>query len=736
MNDFVGAATVDDPDFWGATYPVTVSLESADTYKVLGWIEEPSYYILIKIDAAALTATVTKRVYGPTLPTTPYTNPAAEGTDSYVLDHSNDQLEALMKDKKFGTVGAVACDQNGNLAAATSTGGMTNKKYGRIGDTPVIGSGTYANNATCAISCTGHGELFIRAVAAYDVSAIMEYKNLDLQQAMDEVVNNKLVKIGGEGGMIGVDAAGNYALMFNSEVAGGSGVRMGASMPKQFLLLRNKAVLWHTLNAFLDAFTDVKIILVLPAQHIETGKEIIATLAAPRRVEITAGGDTRYQSVQKGLQLVEKDAVVFVHDGVRCLVTPALIQRCYAAAVERGNATPAIAAVDSIRIDTGTGNEVMDRNRVRIIQTPQTFLAEQLLKAFEQPYEPSFTDEATVVERMGIAIHLVEGRYVLSAAVRRDGLSVWAPGKKWATFPSGSIGWRIDQEDFMKGMTKISELKVRAGYGITGINGVLLGNTPWQVSVSSNSAYYPYNNAITGGPASSIQRLGNKDLEWEKTKQFNVGLDLGLLNNAFTLSAEYYRRQTDNLILNVPLPPSFGFITSTVAQNVGAMRNSGFEVQLGYNDRIGDFKWNASANMSFVTNQNAAEVASHATQVAATAPGDIKFKDQNKDGVIDLNDRVFLGSFIPKMTYAGVQGNKIYNATRVITEGMIRFFNAGTQNLRIYVSAQNILTVTKYKGFDPEVGNRTPGSSQLTNGIDFAVYPQPKAFQVGIQAGF
>jgi len=141
---------------------------------------------------------------------------AIRDSDNYALDHSQDQLEALMKDKKFGTIGAVACDKHGNIAAATSTGGMTNKKYGRIGDTPVIGSGTYANNNTCAISCTGHGEPFIRAVAAYDVSAIMEYKNYSLQQAMDEVVNKKLVKIEGEGGMIGVDALGNFAMLFNS----------------------------------------------------------------------------------------------------------------------------------------------------------------------------------------------------------------------------------------------------------------------------------------------------------------------------------------------------------------------------------------------------------------------------------------------------------------------------------------------------------------------------------------
>lgn len=138
-------------------------------------------------------------------------------SDTYALDHSKESEITAIKDKKFGTVGAAACDLEGNIAAATSTGGMTNKKYGRIGDTPIIGAGTYANNRTCAISCTGHGELFIKAVAAYDVSCLMEYKGLSLHAAMNEVVNNKLVKIGGEGGMVGVDAAGNMALLFNSQ---------------------------------------------------------------------------------------------------------------------------------------------------------------------------------------------------------------------------------------------------------------------------------------------------------------------------------------------------------------------------------------------------------------------------------------------------------------------------------------------------------------------------------------
>jgi beta-aspartyl-peptidase (threonine type) len=137
-------------------------------------------------------------------------------SDLYSLDHTHQRLEELMRDRKFGTVGAVACDQEGDIAAATSTGGMTNKKYGRIGDSPIIGCGTYANNKTCAISCTGHGEPFIRAVAAYDVSALMEYKGMSLQQAMDHVVNNKLIDMEGEGGMIGVDAGGNASLVFNS----------------------------------------------------------------------------------------------------------------------------------------------------------------------------------------------------------------------------------------------------------------------------------------------------------------------------------------------------------------------------------------------------------------------------------------------------------------------------------------------------------------------------------------
>ena len=130
---------------------------------------------------------------------------------TFQLDHS------VKKDGKYGTVGAVACDGFGNMAAATSTGGMTNKKWGRVGDSPMLGAGTYANNKTCAVSCTGSGEYFIRGVVAYDVSCLMEYKGLSLEEAASEVIQNRVLQLGGDGGLIAVDAQGNIAMPFNTE---------------------------------------------------------------------------------------------------------------------------------------------------------------------------------------------------------------------------------------------------------------------------------------------------------------------------------------------------------------------------------------------------------------------------------------------------------------------------------------------------------------------------------------
>jgi len=135
--------------------------------------------------------------------------------DAYMKTKANADSISNM-DKKHGTVGCVALDRYGNLAAATSTGGMTYKKYGRIGDTPVIGAGTYADNSTCAVSATGHGEYFIRNVVAYDISALMKYKNLSVGEAADEVIMNKLKNQGGSGGIIAVDTKGNVTMKFNT----------------------------------------------------------------------------------------------------------------------------------------------------------------------------------------------------------------------------------------------------------------------------------------------------------------------------------------------------------------------------------------------------------------------------------------------------------------------------------------------------------------------------------------
>lgn len=147
-----------------------------------------------------------------------------KGSDKFALDHD------LKTDRKFGTVGAVALDSHGNIAAATSTGGMTNKRFGRVGDSPLIGCGNYANNNTCAVSCTGSGEFFIRGVVAYEVSALMEFKGLSLQSACDEVIHNRLLKIGGDGGLIAVDAKGDVALVFNTAGMYRASIRQGEEM--------------------------------------------------------------------------------------------------------------------------------------------------------------------------------------------------------------------------------------------------------------------------------------------------------------------------------------------------------------------------------------------------------------------------------------------------------------------------------------------------------------------------
>lgn len=482
------------------------------------------------------------------------------------------------------------------------------------------------------------------------------------------------------------------------------------------------------------------------------------------------------------------------------------------------------------------------------------------------------SNTATLIQSyIGRVSYDYNSKYLLTAAIRRDGLSVWAPGKKFQNFPSVSAGWRIHKEAFMQSVDAISELKLRGGWGVTGLNAIgifpalqnsiLANEYPWQSVVQANGATYPFGNTINVGNASYYNQLTSADLEWEKTKQVNVGLDLGLFNNKITFTAEWYRRLTDNLILTIPTPLSFGYGGAGSYLNAASMKNTGVDLQIGYNHNQGKFNYNVTGNIGFIRNkimslntpnatidagadadfgngnmtrtvagqpiqsfygyvtdgifQNQGEVDKGPVQLKgtdpakSTAPGDIRFKDLNGDGVITSADRTFLGSYIPKYTYSlnysanwkqfdlsvffqGVQGNKIFNGTRVLREGMARLFGAGTEVLnawtpehtntdipraisgdpnsnlrvsdrwiesgsylrlknlmigytlprnsihfissfRIYVSSQNLLTFTKYKGWDPEIGSK---NTTLTNGIDYGQYPAARSFQLGLQAGF
>jgi 2-C-methyl-D-erythritol 4-phosphate cytidylyltransferase len=204
-------------------------------------------------------------------------------------------------------------------------------------------------------------------------------------------------------------------------VAGGSGQRMGSPIPKQFLLLNDRPLLYYTIDAFYAAYSDMQVVLVLPADHLTLGQSLIDSAFADKNILLTTGGATRFDSVKNGLALTPTDAVIFVHDGVRCLVSPQLVRRCYEGALQSGAVVPAITASDSIRLRAASSavtapeeapvdrTTVLNRDRVLLVQTPQTFLGEWLHQAFTLPYCEAFTDEATVLEQAGRRVTIVAG---------------------------------------------------------------------------------------------------------------------------------------------------------------------------------------------------------------------------------------------------------------------------------------------------------------------------------------
>ncbi len=329
-----------------------------------------------------------------------------------------------------------------------------------------------------------------------------------------------------------------------------------------------------------------------------------------------------------------------------------------------------------------------------------------------------------------------EGKYYATFSFRRDGSSIFAPGFQTENFPAGAIGWNISEEPFMDD-TPFSLLKARASYGRTGS----IGLGPYSFQDPINSSLGPVFGGAEQPIGSFISSLANPNLRWELTDMLNIGLDVGFFNNRLNFSMEYYDRQVDNLILSVQLPPSVG--VGSTQQNVGAMKNTGFEFQgQYYGNQSSPFQWNVSVNLSTNTNEvlrlaseddvifannDEAYTGNFASTITRAgdpiysfygfetdgifqtfdeidaanalddnpttsfqdnaAPGDIRFVDQNGDGAITAADRVILGSYLPDFTY-GINFN-----ARYLGFDFNVFFN-GSQGNDVYNGTASLLTQT------------------------------------------
>ena len=446
-------------------------------------------------------------------------------------------------------------------------------------------------------------------------------------------------------------------------------------------------------------------------------------------------------------------------------------------------------------------------------------------------------------------------KYLINFNVRRDGSSRLSPGNQYGNFFSGSAGWRLDQEKFIQSIQQISLLKLRVSVGQLGNQDI--GNYPY-ASIISGGSYYPFGGTATEGY--TITSKGNPDVRWETSTQTDVGLDLALFKNALQITADYFIKNTSKMLLSVPEPSSAGSAGSPT-ENAGKVRNDGLELEVSFNHRINrKAAYKVIANFATLHNevlslaggkpipggridnnyyattttvghpigafyllqdegifQTPLEVITHAYQGPNIQPGDMKFKDVNNDGVIDQNDRSFVGSPIPKFTYGltgnvnygnfdlsvffqGVYGNKLYDQVLTDLEGFYRPFNIteriatqswhgeGTSNkfprlswqgatnnkqpstrflengsyvrlknvqlgysfgndllshlkissVRFFLSAQNLFTITKYTGLDPEMylNNNSLGDGVRAVGIDWGTYPSARTFTAGVNINF
>lgn len=474
---------------------------------------------------------------------------------------------------------------------------------------------------------------------------------------------------------------------------------------------------------------------------------------------------------------------------------------------------------------------------------------QQIDNGILQPVQHGNASEWAIMSYLGRVNYNFANKYYVTATIRRDGSSRFGMDNRWGWFPSAALAWRISNENFLKNSNVINNLKLRLGYGITGNQEI--GN--YSFSSSYNTYLYNFNNSYVSAVLPTV--LPNPNVKWEGQEQYNAGFDLDLFNNRISLIVDGYVKNTNDMLVPMSVPVTSGYSDVYVPSiNAGKIQNKGFEVTLSTKNIIkNDFKWSSDAVFSYNKNnvesinsdtpiitasggfnsaiglikagypvnvfygyitdgifQNQDEVDRHAVQMpgsnsaTSTAPGDIRFKDLNNDGVINDKDRTVIGNPNPKFTFSlnntfnyknfdltiflqGSYGNDIFNANRMYTEAMSiiqnqstavlgRWTGEGTSNnipraiygdpnqnsrvsdryiedgsylkikninlsytlpkavfgqnfnsVKIFVSAQNLVTWTKYSGFDPEVP---------VNGIDNGTYPITRTVSLGLNIGF
>lgn len=472
-------------------------------------------------------------------------------------------------------------------------------------------------------------------------------------------------------------------------------------------------------------------------------------------------------------------------------------------------------------------------------------------------------DTSSSLSYFGRINYTYNDKYILQFNVRADASNNFLPENRWGYFPSGSAAWRISQENFMQSLKFINDLKLRASYGATG-NVNSIGGFPYLSQYSLPNFGYVFGTSTQSiAPAYLLKNLGNSGLKWETQKMTDIGIDATLFNNALSVTADYYSKLTDGLLVQVPMPATLGAPSDVITKNAGEIRNSGFEFAVNYNGNAGDFKYNLSANISTIKNevlslgggdiirsvmltggtrmdsrtvvgkpigefygyitdgiyQNVGEIP--ASEIAkGVLPGDRKYKDISgpdgkPDGIINDKDRTYIGSPIPKFFYGinlsasykgfdfsmvlqGQQGNKILNQMKAQLYPLRNFNGTGVTNalstvlgswngegtsntiprityndkginwmgsdfyvedgsflrcrtiqvgytlpvslvnrvklgsVRLYINAQNLFTITKYSGYDPEISNSNP----LSSGVDNGQYPVSKVFTLGVNLKF